>query len=567
MTQWDYIIVGGGSAGCVLANRLSARSTNKVLLLEAGSDMPSGKIPADILDNYAQSAYLNPAYRWTQLQARFGRVRHNQPSASRAKPGAYYQARVMGGGSAINGQFANRGAPTDYDEWEERGAKGWRWDAVLPYFRKIEKDLDFDGPFHGQEGRVPVRRIFPDLWDGYAKACGKAFESAGYSYLPDQNGEYVDGYFAPAISNAYDRRVSAAMAYLDPTTRQRPNLTIQAECEVKGLVLDGQHCRGVRASVAGQAMTFTGHEVIVSAGALHSPVLLMQAGIGPANSLRTLGIQPVLDLAGVGQGLMEHPAIGIAAFVKPAARANSFSRRHMQIALRYSSGLDDAPHGDMAVFGVSKSSWHDVGKQIATSLIMVYKTYSQSGMVTLASAEAGAEPVVEFDLLSDARDMERLKDGFRRMAALHTGTVLQDVSSNPFPASYHKHAHQFGAMTVRNRLTMKAAALTIDRSRAFRDFVLNRHVGGEYTLAGLLQSDEALEAFIHETVTGAWHPSCSCKMGANTDRMAVTDEAGGVHGIEGLRVVDASIFPVVPSANTNFPVYMCAEKIAADLLA
>ncbi|HEX4170957.1 MAG TPA: GMC family oxidoreductase N-terminal domain-containing protein, partial [Acetobacteraceae bacterium] len=193
--DWDYIIVGGGSAGSVLANRLSARSANKVLLLEAGMDTPHGKVPAAILDSYPGTAYLNPAYTWNKLKVSTEVIPHNQPNAPRPPQRTYEQARVLGGGSSINGQLANRGAPTDYDEWQARGATGWNWDNVLPFFKKVERDMDFDGPWHGNEGRIPVRRIFPDLWPEHAKAAGETFKAAGYKFLIDQNGEFEDGYF------------------------------------------------------------------------------------------------------------------------------------------------------------------------------------------------------------------------------------------------------------------------------------------------------------------------------------------------------------------------------------
>ena len=186
---------------------------------------------------------------------------------------------MLGGGSSINGQLANRGAPTDYNEWEERGASGWNWDAVLPYFKKVERDMDFDGPFHGKEGRIPVRRVFPDQWNGYSKAVAEALERKGYTYLQDQNGAFEEGYFPITMSNAYERRVSAAIGYLDPGTRLRGNLTISTETQVTELLFDGLRCTGVKALVAGKEQEFRGNQVILSSGAIHSPAHLMRAGI------------------------------------------------------------------------------------------------------------------------------------------------------------------------------------------------------------------------------------------------------------------------------------------------
>ena len=568
--EYDYIIVGGGSAGSVMAHRLSAKSGNNVLLCEAGQDTPHGQVPPEILDSYPGTAYFDPRFHWTELKVYTEVISHNRPEENRPPLRKYEQARVMGGGSSINGQLANRGAPTDYDEWEARGAAGWNWKAVLPYFKKVERDMDFDGPWHGRDGRIPVRRIFPDLWNGHAKAVAKAFEAAGFEFILDQNGEYKDGYFPITISNLYDRRVSAAIGYLDPGTRMRKNLTISPLTQVTRLMFEGTRCVGVKALVAGKETEFRVNEsrgeVIVSSGAIHSPTHLLRAGIGPAGHLRDLGIEVVAHVPGVGQRLMDHPSISVSSFIKPDARLNNMTRRHILLALRYSSGIGDAPAGDMFVASVSKSAWHAVGEQIASLLAAVYKTFSETGQVRLASRDWRAEPVVEFNLLSDRRDLERLMDAFRRLGAMQIGAALQAATSDPFPASYTEKVRKIGVVNARNKRITDIVAKLLDGPAWLRRLMIEKVIVEGYRFDQLMQDDDALEDFIRKSTIGIWHATCTCRMGAEDDPMAVTDNAGRVRGVAGLRVVDASLFPCVPCANTNFPTLMTAEKIADAML-
>jgi len=563
---YDIIIVGGGSAGSVLAHRLSAKSANRVLLCEAGQDTPPGNEPPEIKDSYSGFAYFDPRFHWTELKVTTQIVSHNNPEVERPPLRKYEQARVLGGGSSINGQLANRGAPTDYDEWEARGAEGWNWQDVLPYFKKVERDLDFDGPFHGKDGRIPVRRIPQAHWTRHAQAVAEACKLAGYAFLPDQNGEFVEGYFPVTHSNQAEQRVSAAMGYLDRETRKRANLTISTDTQVRQLLFEGTRCVGVKAQVDGRDQEFRGGEVVLSCGAIHSPAHLLRAGIGPVGHLKEMGIPILMGLEGVGQRLMDHPSIALSSFIRPGARMNEHTRRHVQVGLRYSSGLAGVPNGDMFVAVLSKSAWHAVGAQIASLLAFVNKTYSETGQVKLASRDPLMEPVVEFNLLSDRRDLDRLMSGFRKMAALQMSAPLRAVTDKPFPASYSDRVRKIGVVNARNKALTTIAAALMDGPAALRHYMIDRFVVEGFTFDEVMRDDEALEAFVRKAAIGVWHASCSCRMGRPDDPMAVVDTQGRVKGVQGLRVVDASIFPVVPCANTNFPTLMAAEKIAEKML-
>jgi 5-(hydroxymethyl)furfural/furfural oxidase len=234
--------------------------------------------------------------------------------------------------------------------------------------------------------------------------------------------------------------------------------------------------------------------------------------------------------------------------------------------LRYSSNLPGMHDGDMFVVSVTKSAWHAIGERIASFLTAVYHTCSERGEVKLTSRDWRAEPVAEFNLLSDRRDLERLMDAFRRLGKLYMTPAMQAVTSDPFPASYSERVRQVGVVNTKNKLITGFAGIMLDGPALLRGLLIRKFITEGFSFEEVMESDDACEAFVRKAAIGVWHASCSCRMGADGDPMAVTDSQGRVRGVEGLRVVDASIFPVVPCANTNFPTLMTAEKIADAIL-
>lgn len=562
MLRYSHVIVGGGSAGCVLASRLSERGDNRVLLIEAGPDLPPGKEPAAILDSYPGSAYLDARFLWGERRVSIAPVGNGAPGATLPQR-RYEQGRALGGSSAINGQMANRGLPWDYEEWAARGATGWGWHDVLPYFRKLETDLDCGGPLHGTSGPLPIRRVPRAAWPGHAQAFSRALAASGLPYLADQNGEFGDGHYPTPISNVDDHRVTAAMAWLPQAVRARANLTIRTGVPVRRLLFADRRASGV-ALASGEEIA--GDTIILSAGALITPELLLKAGIGPADDLRRLGSPVLHDSPGVGHGLSDHPSVAIASFLPRAARLKG-ERRHIMLGLRFSTDPARFPAGDMSALLSTRAAWHAVGQRLGTLAFWINRPCSESGRVQLASGDGTAPARVDFDLLSDRRDVERLMAGFRRMAAIYASPLLDGVVSDAFPASYSEKVRQIGTINLRNRILTGIAALFLDGPARLRRGFLERMVMEGETLAALLADEAKLEAFVRTAVAGIWHASCSCRMGAAHDRLTPLDPHGRVKGVGNLYVADASAFPAIPSANTNLPTLMLAEKIADHIKA
>ena len=516
--KYDVVIVGGGAAGSVLASRLAENANTSVLLLEAGPDYPDlANLPDEIKfggTRFAESP--DSAHNW----ALRGTITEEQGEIHVA------QGKVIGGGSSINGQAMQRGLPEDFDSWSSLGNDEWSYDKVLPYFRKSERDLDIRDDFHGTDGPMPVRRRQSGPWPDIQKAFHAACLQEGFGTTEDTNGPNPSGLGVSPTNNLDGVRMSAALTHLMPM-RHRLNLTVRGEVFVRKVLIQDSKAVGVEVESGGEVFNVEADRVVLSAGAIKSPHLLMLSGIGPEDQLQQFGIPAVHVLPGVGQNLMNHLSAQITYQVREGITlagdddavhfglhyTSQGSSASNDMVLRTSPVVD--PRQERVAGVRTKYLVGEVPPDRVARISCTLGLPDGTGYVKLASADPAVQPSFNYCYLQHPNDIRRVREGLR-----------------------------FGVKIL--------------ESDAFKDVADHRI----HPTDDILADDDALDLWIRQIVGTARHVTGTCKMGPDSDPMAVVDQYCRVKGVQGLWVADASVMPRIPrSGGAHATVVMIGERV------